>query len=83
MDSIFIKIPAGYVPESVPSDIKIDGPFGRYIASVKVVGDKIEYYRDQEQSMRRFPPSDYPQLVKFYEQLFKADHNRVVLVKKE
>ena len=83
VDSIFIKIPAGYVPESVPSDIKIDGPFGRYSASVKVVGDKIEYYRSREESMRTFPPSDYPQLVKFYEQLFKADHNRVVLVKKE
>jgi len=83
VDSIFIKIPAGYVPESIPSDIKIESPFGRYRASVKVVGDKIEYYREQQESKRRFPPSVYPQLVKFYEQLYKADHNRVVLVKKE
>jgi hypothetical protein len=45
--------------------------------------DKILFYRSWEESMARFPPSDYDGLVKFYEQLYKADHNRIVLVKKE
>ena len=83
IDSISIKIPAGYMPESVPPDVNIDSPFGRYIASVKVAGDRIIYYRSREESIRRFPPSAYSGLVKFYEQLYKADHSRVVLVKKE
>ena len=83
IDSVFIKIAAGYMPESVPPDVNIDSPFGRYIASVKVAGDKIIYYRSREESIRRFPPSEYSGLVKFYEQLYKADHSRVVLVKKE
>jgi hypothetical protein len=83
IDSITINIPAGYQPEAVPQDIHIDGKFGKYTASVKVMPDKIVYYRTCEQSMARFPPSDYDALVKYYEQLYKADHTRIVLVKKE
>ena len=81
IDSITIKIPPGYQPEAVPQDISIDNKFGKYKASVKVSADKIVYYRLREESVNRFPPSDYAALVKFYEQLYKADHSRIVLVK--
>jgi len=83
IDSITINIPAGYQPEAVPQDTHIDSKYGKFTASVKVMPDKIIYYRSREESMARFPPSDYDGLVKFYEQLYKADHNRIVLVKKE
>ncbi|HMH21937.1 MAG TPA: DUF3857 domain-containing protein [Puia sp.] len=81
IDSITLSVPAGYTPESIPQDIHIDTKFGRYNASVKVQGDKITYYRSNEKYGGRFPASDYASLVKFYEQLYKADHSRVVLVK--
>jgi transglutaminase-like putative cysteine protease len=83
IDSISISIPAGYQPEAVPADTHIDSKFGKFTASVKVTPDKILFYRSWEESMARFPPSDYAGLVTFYEQLYKADHNRIVLVKKE
>jgi hypothetical protein len=83
IDSISIKIPSGYQPESIPRDIHIENKFGKYSVSVAVLPDKIIYYRDREESSGRFPPSEYPALVKFFEQIYKADHNRVVLVKKE
>lgn len=83
VDSISIKIPAGYQPESIPKDIHIESKFGDYNASVKVSADKIIYYRSKQESASRFPPSDYPDLVKFFEQIYKADHSRVVLVRKE
>jgi len=83
IDSITINIPAGYQPEAVPSDTHIDTKFGKYNASVKVQGDRILYYRTWEEGIARFPPSDYTALVSFYEQLYKADHTRIVLVKKE
>jgi len=83
IDSITINIPAGYQPETVPTDTHIESKFGKFTASVKVMQDKILYYRSWEESMARFPPSDYDGLVKFYEQLYKSDHNRIVLVKKE
>jgi len=82
IDSIIIKIPAGYQPEAVPQDINIDCKFGKYNASVKVADDKIVYYRRYQESIIRFPPSDYPDLVKFYERLYRADNSRIVLVKK-
>jgi hypothetical protein len=81
VDSISIKIPAGYQPEAVPADIHIDSKYGKYNCSVKVSADKITYYRSREESVNRFAPSDYQGLVKFYEQLYKADHTRVVMVK--
>jgi Domain of Unknown Function with PDB structure (DUF3857)/Transglutaminase-like superfamily len=83
IDSITIKIPVGYQPEAVPQDISIDSKFGKYSASVKVSPDKVQYYRRYEESVNHFPPADYPDLVKFYERLYKADHSRIVLVKKE
>jgi hypothetical protein len=83
VDSISLKIPAGYTPESVPQDVKIDCKFGKYSASVKVLDNKIVYYRVMEPSPYKYPASDYPEFVKYYEQLYKADHARVVLVKKE
>jgi hypothetical protein len=82
IDSVTIKIPSGYQPEAMPEDIRIDCKFGKYSASVKVADDRIIYYRRYEKSINRFPPSDYPDLVKFYERLYKADNSRIVLVKK-
>jgi hypothetical protein len=82
IDSITIKIPAGYESEAVPQDIAIDCKFGKYSAAVKVLPDRIVYYRRYEESVNRFPPADYPDLVKFYERLYRADNSRIVLVKK-
>lgn len=83
IDTVTLKIPAGYQPEAVPADVAIDSRFGKYSTSVKVSADRIVYYRRYEESTGRFPPADYPDLVKFYERLYKADHSRIVLVKKE
>jgi uncharacterized protein DUF3857/transglutaminase superfamily protein len=83
IDSVEIKIPPGFQPEAVPQETKIDSKFGKYTSSVKVMPDKILYYRSHEQYSGRFPASDYNDLVKFYEQIYKADRAKVVLVKKE
>jgi hypothetical protein len=83
IDTVVIKIPPGFQPESVPQDLKIESKFGKYISSTKVLPDKILYYRNQEQYSGRFPPSDYNELAKFFEQIYKADRAKIVLVKKE
>lgn len=82
IDSITLKIPAGYNIESAPQDVKIESRFGRYMSSVKIVDDKIVYYRLEEQYSGKFPSGNYQELVKYYEQIYKADRNRVVLIKK-
>jgi hypothetical protein len=83
IDSITIKIPEGYLPESVPQDMKIDSKFGKYTSTIKVLPDKILYYRSNEKCEGRFPASDYQGLVKFHEQIYKADRSSIVLIKKE
>jgi|CXWL01.1.fsa_nt_gi transglutaminase-like putative cysteine protease len=83
VDSVEISLPEGYDPESVPRDISLNTKFGKYSSSVKLSGSKLFYYRSIERYAGRFPAKDYGELVKFYEATYKADRNKVVLVKNE
>ena len=83
IDSVEINVPAGYQPEALPTDVQLDTKFGKYNATVKLNGDKITYYRKMEQFSGRFPPTAYNDLVNFYDQVYRADRNRVVLIKKQ
>jgi Domain of Unknown Function with PDB structure (DUF3857)/Transglutaminase-like superfamily len=83
IDSVEIRIPAGYQPEAVPGDMMIKSKFGKYVSHVIISNDKIIYYRNNEQYSGDFPASDYASLVDYYDQIYKADRAKVVLVKKE
>lgn len=83
IDTVEIKIPAGYKVEAIPPDVELKTKFGRYSASIKFAGDMISYSRSMEQYTGRFPATDYAELVKFYETIYKADRSKLVLVKKE
>jgi hypothetical protein len=83
IDSIQISVPAGYKPESLPKDISLITRYGKYVTSLKVENDKIIYVRLREQYSGRFPANEYGEIVKFYDQIYKADRNKVVLVKQE
>jgi hypothetical protein len=83
IDSAEIEIPKGYEPESVPQAVNLDSKFGKYFSTVKLVNNKIFYYRVREQYSGTFPAKDYPDLVNYYDTIYKADRNKVVLVKKE
>jgi Domain of Unknown Function with PDB structure (DUF3857) len=83
IDSVEIKLPAGYTAESIPKEVTINSKFGKYSSSVKLEGAVLYYYRNIEQYSGRFPATDYPELVKFYETVYKADRNKVVMVKNE
>lgn len=80
-DTAEIQLPAGYEAEALPADVSLNTAFGAYTSTTKLKDGKIYYYRRMEQSGGRFPASDYAQLVKFYEAIYKADRNRIVLVK--
>ncbi|MGQ0738492.1 MAG: DUF3857 domain-containing protein [Bacteroidota bacterium] len=82
-DTVEISIPEGYTPEAMPKEVSVTGKFGRYESNVKLTGNKLYYYRVIEHNSGRFPASDYPELVKFYETMYKADRSKVVLVKNQ
>lgn len=81
IDTVEIKIPTGYTVESPFRDINIENEFGKFTANVKVLPGKIIYYRKQEYHSGNFPPDDYNKLVNYYQQIYKSDHSRLVLVK--
>jgi hypothetical protein len=81
VDTVEIKIPDGYAPESVPQPQQITTKFGKYTSSVKIDGNKIYYYRTMERVSGRFAPAAYNEFVQFYEQIYKADRAKVVMVK--
>ena len=82
-DTVGINIPPGYIVESAFHDTKIESKFGTYGATVKVIPGKIMYVRNQEHYRGRFPAKDYAALVSFYEQVYKADHAKIVFAKAE
>ena len=83
VDSVEIKMSVGYKPESLPTDVLLETAFGKYVSSVKVFEDKIIYYRLMEHYSGRFAANKYNELVKFYEQINKADRSRIVFVKSQ
>lgn len=83
VDSVEIELPAGYEPEAMPQDVLVTSKFGKYNCSVKLKGNKLYYYRSIESYSGRFPAKEYNDLAKFYETVYKADRNKVVLVKNE
>ncbi len=81
IDSVEISIPDGYTGESIPQPVQIESKFGKYSNSLKLEGNKIFYYRTMEQYSGRFPAKDYSDMVQFYDNIYRADRNRIVLVK--
>lgn len=83
VDTVEIEIPKGYEPESIPQSVNVEGKFGKYSSTTKLVGNKIFYYRLREQYSGIFPAKDYADLVKYYDSIYKADRNKLVFIKKE
>lgn len=83
VDSIEISIPAGYKVEAMPQAVSLKTSYGNYSFDVTVDGDKIVYNRRMERFAGRFPAKEAAQIAKFYNEIYKADRSRIVLVKKE
>jgi hypothetical protein len=81
IDKIEIEIPAGYKPESIPQDAIIESKFGKYKCTVKLDQNRIIYTRSMQQFSGLFPKTDYIEMIKFYDAIYKADRNKLVLIK--
>jgi hypothetical protein len=83
IDTAVIIVPPGYSTESMAKDVNLKSLFGKYSSAIKIDGEKIMYIRIMEKYSGIFPASSYPDMVKFYDAIYKADRAKVVLVKKE
>lgn len=81
-DNYEIEVPEGYQLELMPQDVSLKTKFGTYSCATKLNGHKIVYHRVREQFSGRFPANDQKELTKFFEDIYKADRAKMVLVKK-
>ncbi len=77
-----IEIPEGYEIEAAPQPVSIKTKYGTYSMSAKLEGNKIIYKRIREQFSGRFPAAEQKEIIKFFEDIYKADRRGFVLVKK-
>ncbi len=53
----------------------------KYGFSIKINGNEIELIRTDARYNSTFPASAYPDMVSFYDAIYKADHSKIVFVK--
>lgn len=82
LDTVNISLPQGYTVETMPEPVSIKSKFGNYTSSVAVKDNQILYIRKMEKNDGIYPASDIKLLKEFFDQVYKADRGRVVLVKK-
>ncbi|MBZ4188995.1 DUF3857 domain-containing transglutaminase family protein [Niabella beijingensis] len=82
MDTVLIKIPAGYTVEMMPKSVQVDNAFGVYEIRFELKDEKIRMIRRYERNSGRFPAADYNKMVTFYNTIYAADRAKMVLVKK-
>jgi hypothetical protein len=81
MDSVEIEVPAGYQPEAIPEKVFVKNKFGSYSMSITYNGNSLLYVRTREQYAGHFPPGDFGELAKYFQTIYQADRNRLVLKK--
>lgn len=82
-DTVNITLPAGYTPESVPKGTTLSTRFGTYTSAITVKDNTVTYIRTTQHNAGDYPANTITELEKFYDDIYKADRCRVVLVKKE
>jgi len=83
IDTVQIQVPEGYTLEAAIKPMQLTTIFGQYEVSAVLKGNEVLYCRKLQLNRGRFEAAQYNDLVKFYDQLYKSDHSKIVLVKKE
>lgn len=80
-DSTEFNMPKGYAAESIPDPVSIETKFGKYSTSIKINGNKIYYVRYNMRNKGHYPASDSKALKEYFDKIYKADREKIVLVK--
>ena len=81
-DSTALAIPENYEIENMPSSLSINSVFGNYNISFTYKEGKVLCTRRLERQAGVFPASQYDALITYFDKIYKADRERVVLKKK-
>ena len=78
-DSVIIRLPKGFKPESIPRDKTLTSEFGEYSSSITVKDDQAIYHRMLKMNRGTWSKERYPALVDFYTSIVNADKVKLVL----
>ncbi|MEE4215768.1 MAG: DUF3857 domain-containing protein [Bacteroidales bacterium] len=81
IDSVYYKIPEGYVIESVPQSMETVTVFGSYSVTLDIIENQILYVRRRTMNKGCYPSSKYNDFRQFYIDMQKMDNCHVVLIK--
>lgn len=82
-DEIEFTIPEGYVIEAGMKNVSLKTDFGKYEVSSRLENNKIIYTRVIEQYSGRFPANMQQEIIEFFQEIYKSDRSRIVLIKKD
>jgi hypothetical protein len=78
-DSVIIRLPKGFKPESIPRGKTISSKFGEYSTNITVKDDQAIYLRELKMNRGTWPKDQYAALVDFYSSIVNADKVKLVL----
>lgn len=81
-DEITYNLPDGYRITNKPLDLSIDKPFGKYKASMHIMGNKLVYKRSLQINDGTYPKDAFADLVDFYQTVYEADNYTLTMEKK-
>lgn len=81
IDSLSIRLPAGYVVDFIPAPVSLSHDFGSFDMTVEVKDGHVFYTRNIHMHEGTYPAEDYSDLVQFYRKISTADASRLVLKK--
>jgi hypothetical protein len=82
VESVNVKLPAGFDVDELPDPVKLDTAFGSYSTSYAVRDGQLQFKRAFTQRAATIPPADYPAVRVFFERIRAAEQSPVVLAKK-
>ncbi|RBL91625.1 DUF3857 domain-containing protein [Chitinophaga flava] len=80
-DTVNITVPEGYKAEALPAPVTLQNKYGAYTAVITMKGNTISYIRRLERKAGVYPAAEFNEFAKFYTAIYRADRNRIVLVK--
>ncbi|MBV8251718.1 MAG: DUF3857 domain-containing protein [Chitinophaga sp.] len=82
-DTVNITIPAGYKVETQPRPQVLTSKYGSLSTTLAVNGNTIMYIRKLDINGGTYAVAEYNEIMNFANTIYKADRNRLVLVKEQ
>ncbi len=80
-DTVRIALPANYTIESMPKNVTINNKYGNYSINFALTHNVIVVVRKNERKLGRFSKAEYNAIQLYFDDIFKADRGKIVLVK--